>query len=516
MASDSDDHKQTTASGLRSIGSEPRPSSTSVAPAPAPSRPRYGPKDVIADKYELVRKLGEGGMGEVWLAHNQTLDIEVAIKLIRGDVATEEMADRLLHEARAAARLGHPAIVRVNDFGKTGRGDPFIVMERLDGEDLASALAKRGTLQPDRAVRTLLPIVHALTVAHTKGIVHRDLKPENIYVAKDDEGHVQPKLVDFGVAKLERQQSTRITQSGALLGSPLYMSPEQARGDDVDHRADIWALGVVLYELIVGRAPFDGKNYNAVLYSIIANAPTPTTDLGIGDGELWSIIERALRKDQDLRWYSMRDFGEALAHWLEDRGIHEDITGASLQATWIQWKKSEDALAGASLPPPDDTGPVDLPPPPRLSIPGLETRTREITVRRKRKVPVLALAAGGALLLAIVIAIAATRTPKPEVTDGMAGAAREEHTPAPIAPAAAAEEPGPVDPAHEQAVEKAVEEALAAEDAPPAAAGNSAAPHPKAPAAAAGHPQISAAKGIYTQDPYRTPPPRPHALKDPF
>ena len=139
MASETDDSKQTTASGLRVVAPEgravgsPLPASSPAASG-RPLSTRYGAGDVIADKYRLGRRLGEGGMGEVWLAHNETLDIDVAIKLIRGEVATAEMADRLLHEARAAARLGHPAIVRVNDFGKTNRDDPFIVMELLDGE----------------------------------------------------------------------------------------------------------------------------------------------------------------------------------------------------------------------------------------------------------------------------------------------------------------------------------------------------------------------------------------------
>ena len=304
---------------------------------------RYGSGDLIAGKYRLGKRLGEGGMGEVWLAHNETLDINVAIKLIRtGENTAGDHADRLLHEARAAARLGHAAIVRINDFGKTSTGAPFIVMELLEGEDLGSALANRGRLSATKAVRTILPIAHALTAAHTKGIVHRDLKPENIFLAQAGEDQLQPKLVDFGVAKLEvASYPVRLTQSGALLGSPLYMSPEQARGDDVDHRADIWALGVVLYEVITGRPPFEGKNYNAVLYSIIANPATPITDLGVADEELWGILDRALQKDPDRRWYSMRDFGEALARWLGDRGIVDDITGASLQTAWFHWKKED-------------------------------------------------------------------------------------------------------------------------------------------------------------------------------
>src|SRR5262249_31601411 len=149
-------------------------------------------------------------------------------------------------------------------------------------EDLASALTRRGRLSAVKAVRTLLPIAHALSVAHTKGIIHRDLKPENVFLAKTDDNQIHPKLVDFGVAKLEKQRSNRLTGSGTLLGSPLYMSPEQARGDDVDHRADIWAFAVVVYETIAGRPPFEGKNYNAVLYSITANPPTPLTELEVG------------------------------------------------------------------------------------------------------------------------------------------------------------------------------------------------------------------------------------------
>jgi serine/threonine-protein kinase len=463
MASETDDSKSTTTSGLRVVSPEPGGGdvpSTAGEIKPPPSTSRYGAGDVIAEKYRLGRKLGEGGMGAVWLAHNETLDIDVAIKLIRGEVASAEMADRLLQEARAAARLGHPAIVRVNDFGKTSRGDPFIVMELLDGQDLAGALAKRGRLSAIKAVRTLLPIAHALTVAHNKGIVHRDLKPENVFLAKNDEGQIQPKLVDFGVAKLETDVSQRLTQNGALVGSPLYMSPEQARGDDVDHRADIWALAVVLYETITGRPPFEGKNYNAVLYSITANPPTPITELDVGDAELWTILERGLQKDPDRRWYSMRDFGEALARWLEDRDVHEDITGASLQTAWLQWNKEEDQLdAGPSSRPPQADGASGLPPLPRLGPPpGEGTRQRVITIRKPRStrawyvlgaIAFLALLASGIALFMLqgVRDRSTTGTVAPSRAGDPATA-----TPVPenLAPAP------PEDPEHERAVEEAL------------------------------------------------------------
>src|SRR5438046_464202 len=152
MASETDNSKLNSSSRLRVL---PSASSGEVVGAPAgppPLSSRYGAGDLIAEKYRLGQRLGEGGMGHVWLAHNETLDIDVAIKLIRGDVATPEMADRLLQEARAAARLGHPAIVRINDFGTTTRGDPFIVMELLDGEDLGEALARRGRLSANKAI----------------------------------------------------------------------------------------------------------------------------------------------------------------------------------------------------------------------------------------------------------------------------------------------------------------------------------------------------------------------------
>ncbi|HVW27667.1 MAG TPA: serine/threonine-protein kinase [Polyangiaceae bacterium] len=472
-----------------------------VTPEPAPrsSGPRYREGDFIGGKYRLGRRLGEGGMGDVWLAHNETLDIDVALKLIRGELATPEMAERLLHEARAAARLGHPAIVRVNDFGKTDRGDPFIVMELLEGEDLAAALATRGRLNAVVAVRTLLPIAHALMVAHNKGIVHRDLKPENVFLAKSDDGKLQPKLVDFGVAKLERVRDPYLTQSREVVGSPLYMSPEQARGDEVDHRADIWAFAVVLYEAITGAAPFQGKNYNSLLYSIIANPATSVVDLGVGDADLWATLERGLRKEADQRWFSMRDFGEALAHWLEDREVREDITGASLSATWLDWKKDEDEL---HRPPAwgEDGARISqlsgaLPPPPEL-LP--EVRARVETIRKSRPPSRNVVTVAVALFcLALVIVLLATRESSPP---------RSQAAQAVSASVSAAPAPEPakirVEPPEDVEHERAVEAALAAAGAPSASATPTfvAARPPERPHHGPRPDTLS--HGIHTADPY--------------
>lgn len=283
-------------------------------------------------------------MGTVWVAQNTVLQVSVAVKLIAlGDQEdANENAERLLREARAAARLDHPAIVRVFDFGRTNHGDPFIVMELLHGESLADILARDSRMTGVQAVRAMLPIADALASAHDKGVVHRDVKPENVILSTTEDGRTQPKLLDFGIASLQ-EKSTRITQEkrltreGSVVGTPAYMSPEQAMGKaDLDQRTDVWSFGVMLYELTTGRLPFDADNYNALLYEIINQRPEPVTAHAAGDDELWQVIEVALRKKPEERWGSMHAFGEALALWLVDRGVSDDICAASLRSTWLE------------------------------------------------------------------------------------------------------------------------------------------------------------------------------------
>ncbi len=299
--------------------------------------PKYLSGDVIASKYRLTSLIGEGGMGAVWLAKNLTLDADVCVKLIRRDVATPKASARLLQEARAAARLSHPSIVRVFDFGETEHRDPFIVMELLRGDSLRRLIARKARLPAANAVATLLPVAGALAEAHSKGVVHRDLKPENIVLVVGESGSVIPKVVDFGVAKVRHDDHRRgLTQDGSVLGSPDYMSPEQAQGQgDLDERSDVWAFSVVLYELLVGRLPFTGENYNALLWSIQREPPLPTTSFAAGDAELWGIIERGLQKDRGARWESMRAMGTALATWAVSHGVDVDATGSSVELGWL-------------------------------------------------------------------------------------------------------------------------------------------------------------------------------------
>jgi serine/threonine-protein kinase len=278
-------------------------------------------------------------MGSVWVAENMALKANVALKLIRADVAEASANERFLSEARLAARLQHAAIVRVFDFGKTEQDEPYIVMELLEGETLGQRLGRLGAIDPMDLCQTLLPIIDALHSAHGHGVIHRDLKPDNVFVAKADGGGIQPKLLDFGIAKLRGESAfhtTKLTQAGTLIGSPDYMSPEQARGEtDLDPRSDVWALCVLIYECLVGKPPFHGDNYNALLWAIIHDEPVPITVFQAGDTELWRILKRGFAKDRNARWESARKLGEALAAWLESHGIVEDVCNRSLNASWL-------------------------------------------------------------------------------------------------------------------------------------------------------------------------------------
>jgi serine/threonine-protein kinase len=327
----------------------PATAATAATAATVPRARRYEAGEVICGKYRLRSLLGEGGMGAVWLARNEVLDVDVAIKLIRHGIGSAEASERLLQEARAAARLEHPSIIRIFDFGATAEGDPFIAMEMLRGESLAQMLDRGGRLSASDAVRILLPVAGAVCAAHAKGIIHRDLKPDNVLLTENDSGALLPKVVDFGIAKVrdEHMAYRSLTQAGAILGSPDYMCPEQARGrNDVDEKCDVWALAVMLYECIAGRRPFNGDNYNALLASIVEDAPTPTTELAAGDEALWGILSDGLSKDRTLR-PTMRLFGERLAQWALLAGAHSDISGVSL-GQWLTTSTRRSGLESLS------------------------------------------------------------------------------------------------------------------------------------------------------------------------
>ncbi len=300
------------------------------------SSDEYGAGALIGDKYRLERPLGEGGQAFVWQARHVELDAPVAIKIAVGAGDEPERGARLLLEGRAVSKIGHPGITKVFDVGRTAAGDPYLVMELLEGETLLTALTRAGRLPPVETVRILLPIAHALAAAHAEGLVHRDVKPENVFLARTANGSgLQPKLLDFGVVKVLDRRREGITAAGAIVGSPAFLSPEQARGEaSVDERSDAWSFCVTIYLCLTGRLPFTSRTYHRLVRSILEEEPPSIEELGVPEPALWRILRRGLAKSIDERWPTMRELGAALAGWLLEQGIDKDACDNDLVSEW--------------------------------------------------------------------------------------------------------------------------------------------------------------------------------------
>ncbi|MFO0760720.1 MAG: serine/threonine-protein kinase [Byssovorax sp.] len=271
---------------------------------------------VLDGRYRLERPLGEGGMGLVWVAEQLALERKVAIKSLR--FAGGDLRDRLRREALALASVHHPAIVQVHDYGETADGVPYVVMELVSGESLAAHLARRGPMAAEEAVALALPRLDGLAAAHAAGIIHRDIKPSNVLLGVGPDG-ITPKLLDFGIAFVERGDYARITRDGGVLGTPVYMAPEQARGEQADARADVWGVATLIYELIAGEPPFLHGNLVEVLRRIVEQPPPYPREARGLNGRLWSILTAALRKSRDERTGSVKELRGALSAWLETR-----------------------------------------------------------------------------------------------------------------------------------------------------------------------------------------------------
>jgi serine/threonine-protein kinase len=281
-----------------------------------------GPGSVISKKYRLVRCLGEGGMGSVWEALNLRTQRPFALKLVRGDSQIgPELRERMLREASVAGRLEHPNVIEVYDVGETEDGEPYLVMELLRGESLAELLDRRGAIDSQRAAAVGAEVAAALAAAHASGVVHRDLKPANVFL-HEDAGHGRVvKVLDFGVSKLLVPESPSSTATGSPIGTPAYMSPEQAEGRrDVDQRTDLWSLGVMLFEMVAGRLPFDGSTAFAVVGEVL-HAPIPRLASRAKDVDprLDAIVARCLERNPARRFASARELGAELEALLPKR-----------------------------------------------------------------------------------------------------------------------------------------------------------------------------------------------------
>src|SRR5262245_30772754 len=352
-----------------------------------------------AGRYVILAELGRGAMGVVYKARDPHLDRLVAIKTVRRDLGLppEEDADlrrRVYQEATAAGRLAHPNIVAIHDVIELD-GTPYIVMEYVEGQTLADLIAAEGRLPPPRAVRLLIDVCDGLEYAHGHGVIHRDIKPSNILVT--DSG--MAKLSDFGIARVA---GSHLTRTGALLGTPAYMAPEQLRGRALDRRSDIFALGVTLYEALTGAPPFQGEDLAAVLYQVAHGTPAPLSERNPAVPQsLQSVAERALAKDPEGRPPTARAFrdalGEAMSAPADPRPKARPhgaasalpsrrpriraalvamaclaVAGVGGGAVWARWAPERPIVATRPLPPGPPSGPaIESPPSPPSSPPAV-------------------------------------------------------------------------------------------------------------------------------------------------
>ncbi len=273
----------------------------------------------VADRYKVIGKLGEGGMGVVYLAEHVFIEKKVAVKILSEDFARKaDLVARFMQEAKAASKIGHENIIDITDFGETASGSVFFVMEFLDGADLAHHIRESGPMPLDRVRYVMNQVCRALGAAHSKGIIHRDLKPENIYLIERNGRPDFVKILDFGIAKmssLDNEGGSRLTRTGMIFGTPEYMSPEQAKGDKPDHRVDIYAAGCILYEMLTGDVPFHAETFMGVLTKHMFEVPQPPSQRAPNANippDVEAVVLKALAKDRDQRFQTMKEMAVAL------------------------------------------------------------------------------------------------------------------------------------------------------------------------------------------------------------
>jgi serine/threonine-protein kinase len=281
--------------------------------------------DLIADKYRIERLLGSGGMGFVVAARHVQLDDQVAIKFLSSEMLSNELAvSRFDREARAAARIKNEHVVRVFDVGRLPNGAPYLVMEYLTGGDLGEWLRENGPAPVERAAEFVIQACAALADAHRIGIVHRDIKPSNLFCVEKPGQNPLIKLLDFGISKVSTPIDGSITDTSMAVGSPSYMSPEQMRSaSQVDHRTDIWSLGVVLYELLTNRLPFPGATYPEICLKVVNEPPPrPSTYRADLPPPLEAIILKCLEKEREQRYSNVSELARALVEFAPVRARH--------------------------------------------------------------------------------------------------------------------------------------------------------------------------------------------------
>ena len=308
----------------------------------------------LIGQYRIVGQIGEGGMGTVYVAEHVLLGRRAAVKtLLARHAIHAELVERFFNEARAASAISDPGVVQIFDFGYHVDGSAYIVMELLDGESLAERLERCGRLEIADALRIARQVASSLAVAHARGIVHRDLKPENIHVVPDLEaqGGERTKILDFGVCKLTDDHgggSGTHTEVGTTVGTPAYMAPEQCRGvPDIDHRADVYAFGCLLFHMLAGRPPFEGTAPGDLLVAHVRDQPPAPSDFVELPPELDALVARCLAKSPAARYQSMTQVGRAIGDVAHALGI---AAGATSSARTLDMPASEPKVAAAPEP----------------------------------------------------------------------------------------------------------------------------------------------------------------------
>jgi serine/threonine-protein kinase len=347
-------------------------SQSQIAAHPIANDPLVGA--VLADRWKLIRPIGSGGMGVVYEAHHTTLGKRCAVKVLREQVSRDaDVVQRFQREAQSASRIGHENIIEIIDFGITPGGASYMVMELLEGRDLADILLQRGAMSIERAIPILLQCCRALGAAHAKGIVHRDIKPENVFLIDREEHKDFVKIVDFGIAKISDLETPgapgrKLTKTGMIFGTPEYMSTEQAYGRPTDARSDIYGLGVIAYEMFTGRVPFEGETFMAVISQHMLDPPPPMREKNPSiqiPADLEAIIVRTMDKDPDARPQSMAELHDQLLAFLGRAGLGHVVPERLAN---ISFSTAPPPVTAKTQPMPKEKGaPVEARPTPRRS-----------------------------------------------------------------------------------------------------------------------------------------------------